>query len=295
MGRYQSRLVGASRIGILATFRSRGLKGGGPVDWREREANAAAVLRDCGQVLAARGNTILDEATAGAADIAAWRRFPEGEVYDPASHAQYVYHCHSAPAQTSCGERSEHGHFHLFLRAEGVPAGTTPLLLPELAVANAPLPRQSAPLKRGGRDEVVHLVAIAIDGQGEPLRLFTTNRWVTGETWYRADDVIRMLDRFQVEGAEPSAVLNRWLGAMVRLFKPEITVLLRNRDKTVMDWRWRRRTNVFEDPRLEITSSFEIDLDARLGMVESHSGEPAPRGGARDRPGLPPMAEGWGV
>ncbi len=139
------------------------------------------------------------------------------------------------------------------------------------------------------------LVAIAIDGRGEPIRLFTTNRWVTGETWYRADDVIRMLDRFQVEGAGPSAVLNRWLGAMVRLFKPEITVLLRNRDKTVMDWRWRRRSNVFEDPRLEITSSFEIDLDARLGVVEGHPGEPAPRTGARDRPGLPPMAEGWGV
>src|SRR5947207_287653 len=111
MGRYQSRLVGASRIGILATFRSRGLRWG-PVDWREREANAAAVLRDCRHVLAARGSTILDEATEGAAGIAAWRRFPEGEVYDPASHAQYFYHCHSAPAaaETGSGERSEHGH-----------------------------------------------------------------------------------------------------------------------------------------------------------------------------------------
>ena len=265
------------------------------MNWREREADAAAVLCDCRQVLAARGSTILDEATEGAVDIAAWRRFPEGEVYDPASHAQYFYHCHSAPAEGSPAGRDEHGHFHLFLRAEGVPTGITPLLLPELAIANAPLPRQSAPLKRGGRDEVVHLVAIAIDGHGEPIRLFTTNRWVTGETWYRADDVIRMLDRFQVEAAGVSAVLNRWLGAMVRLFKPEITVLLRNRDKTVTDWRWRRRTNVFEDPRLEITSNFEIDLDARLGAVEGHPAEPAPMTGARGRLPLPPMAEGWGV
>jgi hypothetical protein len=90
-------------------------------------------------------------------------------------------------------------------------------------------------------------------------------------------------------------VLDRWLGAMVGLFKPEITVLLRNRDKTVTDWRWRRRTNVFEDPRLEITSSFEIDLDARLGAVEGHPAAPAPMTGARGRPPLPPMAEGWGV
>jgi hypothetical protein len=123
------------------------------------------------------------------------------------------------------------------MRAEGIPAGITPLVLPELAVANAPVPPQSAPLKRGGRDEVVHLVAIAIDWHGEPVRLFTTNRWVTGETWYCADDVICMLDRFQVAGDTPSAALNRWVGAMVRLFQPEIAVLLRNRDKAITEWR----------------------------------------------------------
>jgi len=31
-------------------------------------------------------------------------------------------------------------------------------------------------------------------GTGPP---FYDNRWVTGETWYRAEDVIRMLDGFQ--------------------------------------------------------------------------------------------------
>src|SRR5207248_2568930 len=135
---------------------------------------------------------ILREVTEGADDIAAWQRYPAGEVYDPANHAQYFYHCHAAPAGSAPG--AEHGHFHLFLRAEGIPAGITPLVLPELAVANAPVPPQSAPLKRGERDEVVHLVALALDQRGEPVRLFTTNRWVTGETWYCADDVIRMLD-----------------------------------------------------------------------------------------------------
>jgi hypothetical protein len=145
------------------------------------------------------------------------------------------------------------------------------------------VPPQSAPLKRGGRDEVVHLVAIAIDWRGEPVRLFTTNRWVTGETWYCADDVIRMLDRFQVSGDMPSVVLNRWVGAMVRLFQPEIAVLLRNRDKTVTEWRWRRRNNIFEDPRLG------------LAMVAGRPAEPAFRAAPRGRARLPRMAEGWGV
>ena len=260
---------------------------------REREAAAAAMLRECRRLLTVRGSTILHEATEGAGEIAAWQRYPAGEVYDAASHAQYFYHCHSASAEPVPG--SEHGHFHLFLRADGIPAGITPLVLPELAVANAPVPPQSAPLKRGDRDEVVHLVAIAIDRRGEPVRLFTTNRWVTGETWYCADDVIRMLDRFQVSGDMPFAVLNCWLGAVVRLFQPEIAVLLRKRDKTVTDWRWRRRANVFEDPRLEITSSFSIDLDARLAMAEDAAAEPAFKLAAHGQRRLPPMAEGWGV
>jgi hypothetical protein len=263
------------------------------VNGREREAAAAATLRECRRVLAVHGSTILDEVIDGVGEIAAWQRYPAGEVYDAASHAQYFYHCHSAPAASAPG--GEHGHFHLFLRAEGIPAGITPLVLPELAVANAAVPPQSAPLKRGDRDEVVHLVAIAIDWHGEPVRLFTTNRWVTGETWYCADDVIRMLDRFHVGGEMPSAVLNRWLGAIARLFQPEIAVLLRNRDKTVTDWRWRRRANVFEDPRLETTSSFAIDLDARLAMAENAATEPAFKLAAPGRRRLPPMAEGWGV
>ena len=262
---------------------------------REREAAAVASLRECRNALRRGGSTILELAAGGTAATAPWRRYPEGEVYDPESHSQYFYHSHAIPEPASSGEHCEHGHFHLFLRADGIPAGITPLVLPELAVANAPVPPQSAPVKRGERDGVVHLVAIAIDERGEPVRLFTTNRWVTGETWYRADDVIRMLERFRVSGDVPSAILNRWLGAMVRLFQPEIAVLLRNRDKTVTEWRWRRRSNVFEDPRLEITSSFVIDVDARLAMAEGSVAEPALRATVREPPRLPPMAEGWGV
>ena len=291
MGSWQPGLVVRTGIAILSRFRSRIIEGGS-VNGREREAAAVAILRECRQVLTARGSTILREVTEGADDIAAWQRYPAGEVYDPANHAQYFYHCHAAPAGSAPG--AEHGHFHLFLRAEGIPAGITPLVLPELAVANAPVPPQSAPLKRGERDEVVHLVALALDQRGEPVRLFTTNRWVTGETWYCADDVIRMLDRFQVSGDMPSAVLNGWVGAMVQLFQPEIAVLLRNRDKAVTEWRWRRRNNVFEDPRLEITSSFAIDLDARLAMVEGGAAELAFRAAPPSRQRLPRMAEGWG-
>src|SRR5204863_8715051 len=131
------------------------------------ERQAAAMLRECRAALATRGSTVVREASGGTPeDIVDWRHYPEGEVFDPKTHAQYFYHRH--PAASPAAGRTEHGHFHLFLRGEAVPAGVTPLLLPELAVADPRVQgRQSAPLKRGGRDEVCHLVAIAIDERGE--------------------------------------------------------------------------------------------------------------------------------
>jgi hypothetical protein len=266
------------------------------LSWREREFQAVATLRECREALAARGTTVIHEAANGAGEFAQWQHYPEGEVYDRVSHTQYFYHRHPGPARAALGGAPEHGHFHLFLRGDGMPLGVTPLLLPDIAVANAPPPRQSAPLKRGVRDEVCHLVAVAIDLRGEPMRLFTTNRWVTGETWYRADDVIRMLDLFKPGGDHPSPLLNRWLTALVCLFKPEITVLLRRRDKQIAEWRWRSPADPFEEPRLEITSSEEIDLDARLAAVEERDAAAARRNAGTQSPlPLSGVNDGWGA
>ncbi len=260
---------------------------------QQREAEAAATLRACRAAFAAGSGSAIREAAGCETGLVDWRRYPAGEVYDPATHAQYFLHRHPHAAATMHG-RQEHGHFHLFLRGEGVPEGITPLLLPEFAVANAPLP-QSAPLRRGARDEVCHLVAVAVDGQGEPVRLFTTNRWVTGETWYRGEDVSRMLHRFRLGDERPPVLLNRWLSAVVRLFQPEIAALLRRRDRVIMERRWRSRGNVLEDPRLEITSSLDINLDARLAAADgvAQSPESLPTAAAARRP--PRTAEGWGA
>lgn len=260
-----------------------------------RVAAAAATIRECRHVLAASGSTIVREAVGGTAPIADWRHYPDRDAYDPVSHAQYFYHRHTEAELATGAEPAEHGHFHLFLRAEGMPRGVTPLILPETAIANLPTPPQAAPAKRGSCDEVSHLVAIAVNGDGEALRVFTTNRWVTGETWYRAEDVIRMLDRFALPSAEPASVINRWLTAIVRLYQPEIAMLLRKRDEAVMDPRRRRRkVDVFEDPSLEVTSSLTIDLEARLTAVDRLVSEPASTSQPQLPPRLPPMAEGWG-
>jgi hypothetical protein len=240
----------------------------------ELEVMAAAGddLLECRRVLAKSGDSVVSEVRRGATEIVDWAHYPAGDVYDPETHAQYFYHAHPAAERSA----AEPGHFHTFLRPRGMPPGTRPLILPELGIADAPaapagpavLPMPQ-PNQGADNDELSHLVAIAVDGAGEPLRLFTTNRWVTGETWYAAADVSAMLDRFVIDLARPSWPLNRWLTALFRLFRPQMAALLHARDEAVMSWRRRHRgkVHVLEDHRLEVAAVVDIDVGDQLRRV----------------------------
>ena len=110
-----------------------------------------------------------------------------------------------------------------------------------------------------------------MDATGAPLRFFTTNRWVTGETWYPAADVAQMLDRFALGAGGPSPLLNRWIAALLGLYKPQLVDLIGRRDAAVMDWRRRRRAkvHVLEDQRLEVTSILPIDLETQIAQIDA--------------------------
>jgi hypothetical protein len=242
----------------------------------EAMAAAGAAVIACQRAMAVAGTSPLTEALQGAAPVYEWRHYPGGDVYDPASHAQYFYHAHPPGERHTAKAGEEHGHFHTFLRARGMPQGVRPLVMPEFGVANNPAaPRAplipSAPETAAGEeaDPWSHLVAIAMDSGGAPLRFFTTNRWVTGETWYPAADVVRMLDRFALGEGGPAPLLNRWIGALVALYKPQLAELLAQRDAAVMDWRRRRRAkvHVLEDQRLEITSVLAIDVERQIAQT----------------------------
>jgi hypothetical protein len=116
---------------------------------------------------------------------------------------------------------------------------------------------------------MTHLVAIAMDGGHAPIRLFTTNRWVTGETWRPAAEVIRMVERFAVARATPSWPVNRWIGAMVRLFRPQIVALITARDAAVAAHGGER---ALEDRALEITSALDIDVERQIAAVRAAPG-----------------------
>jgi hypothetical protein len=244
----------------------------------EAMAAAGRALLESEHTMAASGTSPLAEALRGAAPIYEWRHYPSGDIYDPASHAQYFYHAHPPGERRAVAGGEEHGHFHIFLRARGMPAGVRPLVMPEFAVANNPAAPKapivaSAPETAAGEeaDPWSHLVAIAMDANGAPLRFFTTNRWVTGETWYPAADVVRMLECFALGEAGPSPLLNRWIAAMLGLYKPQLADLLAGRDAAVMDWRRRRRAkvHVLEDQRLEVTSALAIDIAAQIAQIDA--------------------------
>lgn len=213
--------------------------------------DAAREIRTCRRALSKTGDTILTELLRGAGAPVEWRHYPPGDVYDPEYHAQYYYHSHP-PDERRPGE---HGHFHTFLRPFGMPEGVKPAhaLSPSL----------------GENDALSHLVGLSVNANGDVIRLFTTNRWVTGETWYRAEDVIAMLDCFIVDHARPSWPLNRWITAVVRLFRPLIVDLLLRRDAALQGRALLEPSkDVFEERMIEIPSEIDVNVDAFANEVE---------------------------
>jgi len=224
-----------------------------PPQTLERMAEAGAEVRNCMRVLAKSNENIVAELLRDSSTFYEWDHYPQGDVYDPESHSQYYYHAHAE------GERpGEHGHFHTFLRAPGMPKGVRPLDHPGNRKPERPA------------DALSHLIGIGMDYYGAPVSLFATNRWVTDEVWYKATDVIRMLDRFEIDLARPSWLVNRWITALVRLFHPQIEALLEARDARIAEHeKAHPRRNVFDDRQLEVAAEIKISVDKQIAAVEA--------------------------
>jgi hypothetical protein len=94
------------------------------------------------------------------------------------------------------------------------------------------------------------------------------NRWVTGEVWYVAEDVARLLDYFKIDHAQPSWPVNRWVSGMIHLFKPQIVELLRARDQAAAAWVEEHPDgDVYEDRELEVTSFVAVSVEDQVRAV----------------------------
>ena len=173
----------------------------------------------CQHVLAKSGDSVLratlgDSWSGGGSvsgdgdqEIVAWQHYPPKDVFDPETGAQWYYHCHPAEdvaaQDVAKGQAIEHGHFHCFVRPDGLDG------------------------------PIHHLVAIGVDARGQLVRLFTVNHWVVGDDWLDALETISLLPRFDVQLDHPSYLVNRWLTAIVRLYSHEISDLIKTRDDVI--------------------------------------------------------------
>lgn len=210
--------------------------------------DAGCEVLECQRVLAKGGSNVVAEVLPRDGTFYEFDHCPPGDIYDQVSHSQYYYHAHRP---------GEHGHFHTFLRERGMPPGVQPM---EQSETDAMKQRD---------DKLSHIVAISMDSRGLPIGLFTTNRWVTGENWYTAADMAAMLDCFEIDHPRPSWPTNRWVTAMIRLFRPQIVKLLHERDAVVAKWQKQHPDeDVFEDRSLDLPTRVEISLDEQIRAVQ---------------------------
>jgi hypothetical protein len=186
---------------------------------------ALAEAAHCERILAKSADTLLSATLPDLGAVTAWHHYPEPDVFDPDSGAQWYYHCHLPSF-----DGVEHGHFHCFVRPDG---------------AEGP---------------VHHLIAVGVDGLGRLHRLFTVNHWVVGDTWLDAEATLALLPRFDVELARPSYLVNRWLTAVVRAYADDIADLVRARDAVLAAHRPPDGVATRDDRALEVTS-FRLAAD----------------------------------
>ena len=220
-------------------------------------SEAGQRVLECYRVLQKTNHNVVGELLDTAEDFFEWDHYPDGDVYDHETHAQYYYHAHPPGERTEkFGE--ENGHFHTFLRPRGMPKKINPV----------PLPDYEEP--ESDNDDLTHFVGISMNAAGYPVRIFTTNRWVTGEAWYKAEDVIELLDSFDMDMAWPSWPVNIWVTNLIQLFYPTIVDLLRERDKAVTDWEVRHPgINAYDDRDLELTSVKGISVEDQIKAVDA--------------------------
>ncbi len=216
---------------------------------------AGEQIMECDRVLRKSKANTVGEVIKGQGEFFEWDHYPKGDVYDNETHSQYYYHAH--PAETRLAiYGAEHGHFHTFVRPRGMPKGIKPARLPDYKKG------------KGANDDLCHLVGICMDRRGYPIRAFSANRWVTGEVWYKAKDVIRIMDKFFIDHAYPSWPVNIWITAMMRLFRPQFEKLLYERDAVLEQWiADHPDKNAYEDRDLEIPSYVDISIDKQIRAV----------------------------
>jgi hypothetical protein len=213
--------------------------------------HALQALQAQQQMTTCHGRSILHYTLRKARQHIKMQHYPKGDRIDYKTGAQYFYHCRRENPRTE-----EHGHFHCFMRYKQIPKRLKPTPLPDWD-ANIDSP-------------MAHIIAIAMNRCGQPIRRFTVNRWISSDIWYDARHVARFAREFRfTRQADPYwHVLDLWVEGMLHLFAPQIAWLNTARDTSIACWQQRHpTTNAYEDHRLEELSSMPIDFNRQIRWI----------------------------
>ncbi len=128
-----------------------------------------------------------------------------------------------------CHRENEFGHFHTFVEDEN--------------------------------GELVHLVLISMDEDGNPIALATVNRWVTDDKYVKAEELKILLEEFKIN---PKLFKDERLLLFIKNilngYKNEIFDLFDKRDEWIKNYALKNYREPFEDREFEVLSSIKISL-----------------------------------
>ncbi len=180
-----------------------------------------------------------------------WKHYPKGDARDAKTRSRWYYHVHAPGSR----DEGEHGHFHLFLHRTQLPKRLEPKVWP--------------PQGEDCKAHVTHLVGLSIDTVGIPRAWFTVNRFVTNEFLFPADVMIEHLPDFNVDETKEDDLVNRFVTAMVALYREEIAELLRQRDARHAELVAKHGEKGYEkESGVEVLSQIPIDLDAKISSLD---------------------------
>jgi len=167
------------------------------------------------------------------------KKYPEEELHFNNNNWRGFYHCHDSPGK----HQAEHGHFHVFVRID-TPAGLA--------------------------EQWAHLVALAMNFDGQPVAWFTVNQWVTDGAWCKAPELVQKLDSITFSGQ--LSLVEKWLLAMLQAYRETIAELLHQRDQSLIQINEKYAdSDILHNRDVYALSSSAVSLKIDLGRVTQAS------------------------
>lgn len=168
-------------------------------------------------------------------------RYPHDESYDEETQSSYFYHSHRS---------HEHGHFHIYFSNE------------EVLKQFKPIAQWDSTNK-----STTHLVAISMHPNGDPIEIFLPNHWVTKDEWFKAEEMMTMVDLFEIKHPYPSWPSNQWVNQMFKLFRPQIEQAFLERDRLIQESE-QPLEQLIKNKKREILTSVSISIPAQMQAIE---------------------------